>query len=442
MGYLTFLLLASIVGLAPMVQAAEFELGGQLRPRFEYIDQGTLGAKPGDAKSYVTMRTRLQVKANVHTNASAFIQIQDVRTWGGEAATTAPPSITRTGTNASATGLDLHQAYIDLQDVFDMPVHLRFGRQEIAYDEHRLLGNIDWIQQGQAHDAAVIDFPLAGLAMTVFAAQTIANDTHPTLAAQLGSPANNFESFFVGLRATYSFGETEDRITPYVYFTQDPANTVPNPPTARYDHLNTIGAYFLRHLGGFRVRIDGAYQFGKYGVGQVGQQDVRAYMITASIGRRLEEAQGTEIILWYDYLSGDTDNSAASRKYTTFNTLYATNHAYYGHMDKFLNTPTTGLQDVALKLRLQPMEKVKLSIDLHQFLRARTTNQPTVDGKPAPNRNLGQEIDIDVAFPIAKATKLVAGYSHYFGRGKVSGGFPGDTTLNGNWAFAMVDMRF
>lgn len=430
------LLFAGVFFTGQIAQAVDFELGGELRPRFEYIDQGTLGATPGNAKNYTTMRTRVNVKAKADENTAAFVQIQDVRTWGGETPTSAPPSLTRTGTNTSASGLDLHQAYIDLKDVLDSGVSLKIGRQEIIYDEHRLLGNINWIQQGQSHDAALADFSLGELAVTAFVAQTIANDTHPTLAAQVYTAAgNNFESFFGGLRATYKLGDNGDRITPYYYFSQDPANTS-GTVASRYDNLHTAGAYFLKHFGGFRFRFDGAYQFGKFGVGTTAtaRQDVQAYMLTGALGTDVDIAHGGGITLWYDYLSGDKDTSATSTKYKTFNTLYATNHAYYGHMDKFLNTPTRGLQDAAIKFWVKPTEKLKLLLDLHQFMRA-----ATVAGE---GTNLGQEVDFKFVYPLAANTKLIGGYSHYFGKGTVSGGFPGDTTLNGNWAWAMVDMKF
>lgn len=55
--------------------------------------------------------------------------------------------------------------------------------------------------------------------------------------------------------------------------------------------------------------------------------------------------------LWYDHLSGDDDPSDGTVR--VFDTLFATNHKFYGLADYFLNIPVQtvgrGLQDLALK---------------------------------------------------------------------------------------------
>jgi len=55
-----------------------------------------------------------------------------------------------------------------------------------------------------------------------------------------------------------------------------------------------------------------------------------------------------------DYLSGDDGEDET--KYKVFNTLYATNHKFYGFMDYFLNLPVhtygKGLMDMHGKLNL------------------------------------------------------------------------------------------
>ena len=126
-------------------QAVDVEVGGQIRPRVEIADDalnaGTnVSTDPSVTNTFTTMRTRLHVKASISDDVSAFVQIQDVRTWGGEAPTGAPPSITQTGTSIAASGLDIHQAYINLKNVLDTGLDLKIGRQEMIFDEHRLIG--------------------------------------------------------------------------------------------------------------------------------------------------------------------------------------------------------------------------------------------------------------------------------------------------------------
>jgi len=435
-----FLLAVFAFLFSEMAQAVDFKFGGEIRPRFEFADQA-VGAKKGQKNTFTTQRTRVNMKAIVSDDVSGFVQIQDVRTFGGATPTTAPPSITQTGTSVSANGLDVHQAYIHLKNILDTGVSMKLGRQEMVFDEHRLIGNINWIQQGQTFDAVRGNIRLADtFDLTAFYARTVAIDTHPTLKDTISNDST-FESGFAGERLTYSLGG-KDRITQYFYYALNPSrtgkanaagtkNTTPNVA----DNIEYVGAYFLKHFKvldqGFRVRLDGAYEFGDVNV----TTNIKAYMLTAALGTKFPIANGAGLTLWYDYLSGDDNPNDLTVR--TFTTPYATNHAYYGHMDKFLNIPRQGLQDIAVKLWLKPTSKMKFIVHLHQFLSARTSD---TQGKPP--RNLGQEIDAHFKYPVAKNTMLSIGYSRYLGSGTVNGAVTGDSTLDSNWAYAMLDLKF
>ncbi len=441
-------------------QAVDFKISAEIRPRSEFADR-VLGAKSGNYNSFTTMRTRLGVRAIVDSDTSAFVQIQDVRTWGGENPTTAPPSITQTGTSPAASGLNVYQAYIDLDNVLGTGIHLKGGRQEIRFDGDRLFGNIGWIQQGQSFDAVRGDVNLSqyvnNLSLTTFYGQSIALDTHPTLGNTI-SNTTTFSSSFAGARLSYKLGDRGDRITPYVYYALNPSRTgevfkagrkLTSPNVAR--NIEYVGGFVAKHFNvlnhSVRFRFDGAYEFGS----ETTATNIRAYMLTVSLGTGMDIMHGAHVAFWYDDLSGDT-NTADNTDHT-FTTPYATNHKFYGLMDKFLNIPTAGLQDIAIKAWVKPMAKMKLKIQLHQFLSQRkgaisfnkNGNLTSVD---IP-RNLGQEIDLTASYPLAKKTELTLGYSHYFGSGAVSAKAPGgihsagigNTTLNGNWFYAMVDFK-
>jgi len=182
--YQGMLFMASVFLFGQIAQAVEIKLSGELRPRFEYannaLSSGTKSPLKSDTRTFTTTRTRIGVKAIVDSDTSGFIQIQDVRTWGGATPTGAPPSITQTGTSVAASGLDIHQAYIDLKNILDTGLALKVGRQELVFDEHRLIGNIGWIQQGQTFDAVRGYYGLTdALSVTAFSAKTVAFVTHP-----------------------------------------------------------------------------------------------------------------------------------------------------------------------------------------------------------------------------------------------------------------------
>jgi hypothetical protein len=81
-----------------------------------------------------------------------FTSVQDVRVWGQDAST-----INRTTLDAN-DGLMIHEAWgeimlLDTSAAIEN-LSLKIGRQELVYDDVRLLGNLDWLQQGRRHDLA------------------------------------------------------------------------------------------------------------------------------------------------------------------------------------------------------------------------------------------------------------------------------------------------
>lgn len=133
-------------------------INAQLRPRGE-IRHG-LG-NPVDARApaaaFISQRTNLNIgfrwdKLNFN------VDIRDVRVWGQDASTI---------NNADGNKLFLHQAWgefilattADTNCILKIDnLSFKIGRQEINYEDARLLGNLDWLQQGRRHDAAIIKF--------------------------------------------------------------------------------------------------------------------------------------------------------------------------------------------------------------------------------------------------------------------------------------------
>ena len=416
------LLLSSVFMLGQIAEAVTVDIGGSIRPRVEYADEGIQGNGIQQSKIHTTMQTRLNVKGTVDENVSVFIQIQDVRTWGGEVASPVPPSITRTGTSVHSSGLDMHQGYLLIKDVWGSGAALKVGRQEMVFDEARLIGNIGWIQQAQSFDAARLDFKAGAFGITAFYAQTQANDTHPVMAQTI--VAGTQDGHFGGLRATYKIGDhKKDRITGYYYLAN---NTATAAGTATvFENLNIAGIYINKHVGKTRVRFDGAYEWGP--VSQT--VDKEAYMLTGALEHKFEN--GASLGVWADYFSGDS-NGNADLKQTNFTTPYATNHKFYGHIDKFLNIPSVGLFDLAIKGAIGITDKTKLQAHFHHFSAVRS---PT-------NSDLGQEIDLQITHKLAANTALRAGYSHYFSAGTVNYGVGGNHTLDSNWGWMMFVTKF
>jgi hypothetical protein len=108
---------------------------------------------------FTSQRTRLNAGYKGY-RTQFFVAVQDVRVWGQDASTN--NRITNQGLN----GLMLHEAWgeISLLDTNQTKLGKEFafkiGRQEFLYDDSRVLGNLDWLQQARRHDAALIKYGL------------------------------------------------------------------------------------------------------------------------------------------------------------------------------------------------------------------------------------------------------------------------------------------
>src|SRR5690349_10705024 len=141
----------------PLTSTAQFSLQGQLRTRSEVRNGlGTLNVKGTDAAFFTSQRARLTFGYKwdrVNFNFS----VQDVRVWGQDASTI---------NNADGNKLMVHEAWaeVTLMNVADTTIKtkgidnlsFKIGRQALIYDDVRLLGDLDWLQQARRHDALLV----------------------------------------------------------------------------------------------------------------------------------------------------------------------------------------------------------------------------------------------------------------------------------------------
>jgi len=369
--------------------AADLEWGGQVRPRIEFRDP----ASGGDSDSFTTMRTRLQAKATLERQTSAFVQWQDVRLWGEESNTLG---------DFSADHIDVHQAYIDFKDFADYGFDLRLGRQEINLGGQRLVGAVGWTSQGRSFDGA-------RLALTPGDAKI---DLLGIRLADATAAAHADNAYLAGAYATLPSAFNMELYLLY------------NSAGAATDQI-TLGLRRAGKAGAFPYRVEAAYQ-----TGERGGQDVAALLIGLRAGTKLGKGTAT---LWFDYLSGDDDPSDGETK--VFDTLFATNHKFYGAADLFLNIPAHtaggGLQDIAFKLKW-PLGSIALKADIHSF--------SLVEKGTLESAHLGEEIDLTLSHKYSGDVGLTAGLSRVLADDSL--GAIGRLADDATWAFFMVDARF
>jgi len=119
---------------------AQFTLDGQIRPRFEHRNgYKQLRTDDSEASNFMSQRTRVRFSF-AKDNLEMKIAFQDIHTWG---------ALTPKKTDAGTMGL--HEGWAKIN--FTEKCFLKVGRQELLYDNGRLMTNANWNQVGFVHDA-------------------------------------------------------------------------------------------------------------------------------------------------------------------------------------------------------------------------------------------------------------------------------------------------
>lgn len=135
----------------------QFSLTGQLRTRTEVRNGlGNLVPVGSKAATFTSQRTRLNFGYK-WDKVTFGVSVQDVRVWGQDASSISP---------ADGNRLMLHEGWAEVMLANKADTTFKFklvdqlsikiGRQELVYDDVRLIGNLDWLQQGRRHDMALL----------------------------------------------------------------------------------------------------------------------------------------------------------------------------------------------------------------------------------------------------------------------------------------------
>ncbi len=308
----------------------EITFGGQVRPRLE-----TRTPVDDSRATFTSMRTRASLSALLEGSVRVFVQVQDVRFFGEES---------NTLSDFEADNFDLHQGYLELGSVPGIGGTFKVGRQEMAFGEQRLIGAVNWTQQGRSFD---------GARYTTSSLEKLKIDFFAMKLREDSSSEQDWDSEFAGAYATVEL-ESAGSLDLYGLLTTD----------SREDRAGefTFGGLWKGAAGPVDMRLEGSLQ-----TGERNGSDVSAFMVGARVGSQVHE--DVNLALWYDHLSGDEDPD--DDEIGVFNTLFATNHAFYGLADYFLNIPVhtggLGLKDASVKATFNLSPKTSLKADLHNF---------------------------------------------------------------------------
>lgn len=401
-----------------LVQAQTITVTGQLRERSEFSDKIFLENAHMDA--FHLLRARLGAKAAITDRVSVVVEVQDARYFGGSASTQ----------NMGASAFDLRQGYLEVTGCADGYVSFKLGRQVLAYANERLLGGIDWSNFGQSFDAGVLRLHLGDVRVDAIGAAIARNPINIDYARDV---------FLTGLWGTWTPEGSRNSVNAFWLFDTPAASLV-------RQNRHTAGVVAGGHMGMLDYEIEGAMQFGDHIMAANEEKHhISANMIGARVGYRFPDALGLRIGAGVDRLSGNDPEKTDT--YGVFNTLYGTNHKFYGFMDYFTNIPThtgnLGLMDIIGQVSIVPVKDVVFAVDVHLFSTVTDPVKALPTRDPAWSSSIGTEIDVTAKWKLAEVVGMTAGFSMF----SANADRPvlraiGTTTESTTWGYLMTTVNF
>ena len=317
------LVIAGLAGIAIMVSLdeavaaesirsaiTEGKVAIDLRYRYEYVDQNGL-AKEANAS---TLRTRLGYETGSFMDVSGLLEFEDITVIGNELYNNTFNGRTSYPVVADPATTEINRAFLRYNGLQDTVID--GGRQRIVLGNQRFVGNVGWRQNEQTFDALSIQNK--SLPDTELTYAYLIN-VHTITGTTTDSESHLFHGTYTGLPV--------GRLDGYLYML-DLAGTASDSQTlgVRFSGKQTIDKWTgLRYAVELATQSDYADAPGT----------VDADYLLLEIGG---DMSGVTAMLGYEVLGGDGTYG--------FQTPLATKHVFNGWADKFLTTPTGGLEDL------------------------------------------------------------------------------------------------
>jgi len=410
------LILAFSLGVATTAMG-QVTISGQLRTRTEFRSgQGAPSVKDTVPAIFTSQRTRVNIGYTGY-RYKVYASLQDVRVWGQDASTT-----NRT-TSDAYDGFMVHEAWgeISLLDTGSVIKNftLKIGRQELVYDDVRLLGNLDWLQQARRHDAALLKFENNGWTLHAGAAfnqntERKSNTAYNGLPTGYTAGTNGIGAMYKSMQFLYaakklSFGTIsalafKDDFSKFHFAPNDTDKKTPIWDTGVWSRF-TLGSHFTGNVTK-QLAVTGSayYQGGHYREGTSLHEYFLSLTALYAASSKFSVGPGVDI-------TSGNNGSDPAKKYQRFDPLYGTPHKFWGFMDYFYVADgfgANGLVDTYLRSRYKVKDNLMLTLDAHRFA---LPHAVTDESGVALGKALGTEVDFTFNYALTKIVNIEGGYS-------------------------------
>jgi hypothetical protein len=437
-----------------------WDLGGQFRTRFEHRSHFGIAGVPGStdlrsngpdtANGYTLLRTKMHV---------GYAPVQWMQFYVEGRDSVAIEDDRRPSPDADRT--DFHQAYAALGRGHDLPLSVKIGRQELSFGDERLVGPLDWTNEGRVFDALRAAYEAPRLTLDVFSARVVIPDDHNFNVANDYDwfsgvyasskeflPAQESQLFFLARNTGTGSATALGAALPPVLNGSSPRD------------VYTLGGRFKSlpgKWGAWDYTVEAAGQFGRFKDSVAGPSlDHLAFAVSASGGYTFKECPATPRLgLEYDFGSGDDDPT--DHDHGTFENLFPTNHKFYGYIDL---VSWQNIHDLRMIVSLKPMKTLSVAVDVHGFWLPSTHDSfyqvsgarrggllPTAGtgyGINAENDNwAGAELDVIANWALQRWGTLQLGYGHFVAGDYVKQSFQAlGTAADADWVYLQATLNF
>ena len=308
---------------------------------------------------------------------------------------------------------DFHQLFADFNVLGeDVPLTLRFGRQELSYGKQRLVSPLPWGNTRRRFDGVKLFWRDEKFHVDAWYVKALPVNRRENLHRK--PDEYNADHDFYGLYTTYK-GIKNHGIDTY-FLAQRRTDDTPNANGNRGDlSLYMLGTRWWGKTGPWDYETEWGGQWGTYA-----GETIQAWMLTLDGGYTLKDVPWTPRIgTAFDYATGDQDPTDSTHQ--TFNQFFPLGHAYLGYMDAVARS---NVIDAQTNLTFKPIKNLTAKLAYHALWLAQPedalynagggpTRRAAVGARSS--RELGHELDLTLAYKIDVHSAVLFGWSHFWG---------------------------
>lgn len=319
-------------------------LGGEVRERFELLDQPGFGTGPADKNGYLLQRYLLSSDFHFGSRFRVFAEVQS----GLENGRNGGPRPT------DLDRLDLHQAFLDwkIRSSKRHSISIRVGRQELGFGSGRLISPAEGLNTRRSLDGARLTIKIGSVVWNATALRLV--KSLPSVFDDVPDHAQRI--FGTGFTAPHPVWKRANMSL--YYFGLDRKSSIFRKGVGR-ESRHTIGSRSFKTAGRWDFNYEGIFQWGSFAA-----RPIRAWALSEDTGYLLSENRvRSRVGIRSDVASGDRGPNASALG--SFNPLFPAAPVYSGPSG--LLGPTN-LIDLTPSLRLQT-KKASLTLESSSFWR-------------------------------------------------------------------------